>query len=52
MIFQSLRFYVKSISRSTRSAILTYLESLNFDSYEILRFLKAEIYQIINVQSP
>ena len=33
-------------STSTKSAILTYLEALNFDFYAFLHFLKAEIYQI------
>ena len=47
MIFLSLRFYVKSIlwilhSRSAYSAILTHLEALNFDFYEVLHFLNAE----------
>ena len=31
---------------SAKSAILTHLEALNFDIYEIWHFLKAEIYQI------
>ena len=55
MIFLSLRFYVKSIlenSRSAKSAILTHSQALNFDIYEILHFLKAEIYQINKVHSP
>ena len=30
-------------SRSAKSAILTHLEALNFDLYEFLHFLKAEI---------
>ena len=38
-------------SRVSKSAILTHLESLNFDSYEILHFLKAEIDQINKIQS-
>ena len=33
-------------SRSAKSAILTHLETLNFDLYEFLHFLKAETYQI------
>ena len=33
-------------SRNANSAVLTHLEALNFDSYEFLHFLKAEIYQI------
>jgi len=32
-------------SRSAKSAILTHLEALNFDFYEFLHFLKAEIDQ-------
>ena len=39
-------------SRSAKSAILTHLEALNFDFYEFLHFLKAEIYQINKIQSP
>ena len=39
-------------SRSAKSAILTYLEALKLDYYEILHFLKAEIYQINKIQSP
>ena len=39
-------------SRNANSAVLTHLEALNFDSYEFLHFLKAEIYQIHNIQSP
>ena len=45
IIFLSLRFNVKSLSRA-KSAILTHFESLNFDFYEFLHFLQAEIYQI------
>ena len=33
-------------STSAKSAILTHLDVLNFAFYEILHFLKAEIYQI------
>ena len=32
-------------SRSAKSAILTHLEVLNFASYEIMHFLKAQIHQ-------
>ena len=39
-------------SRSTKAAILTHLEALNFASYEFLHFLKAEIYLISEFQSP
>ena len=37
---------------SAKSIILTHLEGLNFDSYEFLHFLKAEIDQINKIQSP
>ena len=33
-------------SRGAKYAILTYLEALNFDFYDFLHFLKAEIDQI------
>ena len=33
-------------SRSSKFAILTHLEALNYDTYEFLQFLKAEIYPI------
>ena len=39
-------------SRSAKSVILTQLEALNFDFYEFLHFLKAEIYQLTHFQSP
>jgi len=39
-------------SRSAKSAISTQSEALNFDFYEFLRFLKAEIYQINKIHSP
>ena len=39
-------------SRSAKSAIFTDLEALNFDFYEILHFLRAEIYQSNKLQSP
>ena len=39
-------------SRSAQSAISTHLDALNFDNNEFLHFLKAEIYQISNIQSP
>ena len=38
-------------SRSAKSAILTHLEALNFDFNEFLHFLKAEFYQINQIQS-
>ena len=40
-LFLSLRFYVKSTS-----AIFTHWEALNFDFYDFLHFLKAEIYHM------
>ena len=33
-------------SRSAKSAILAHSEALNFDFYEFLHFLKAEIYHL------
>ena len=48
MISMSLRFYVKSIlgiSRSAKCALLTQREGLNFNFYEFLHYLKAEIDQ-------
>ena len=48
IIFLSLRFFVKSILGSVKvlkSAIFTHLEALNFDFYDFLHFLKADIYQ-------
>ena len=39
-------------SRSAKAAILTHLEGLNFDFYEFLQFLKAEIYQMNKIHSP
>ena len=34
-----------------KSAILPHYEALNFEFYEFLHFLKAEIHQIIRIQS-
>ena len=55
MIFLPLRF-LREIkfrdSRSAKSVISTHLEALNFDFYEILHSLKAEIYQINKIQNP
>ena len=39
-------------SRGSKSTILTHLEALNFDFYEYLQFLKAEIYKFNKNQSP
>ena len=39
-------------SRSAKIDNLTHSEVLNFDFNELLHFLKAEIYQINQVQSP
>ena len=55
MIFQLLRFYVKSIlgdSRSANPAIFRHLEALDLEFYEFLHFLKVEILQINKIQSP
>ena len=38
-------------SRSAKSSILTHLEALNCYFYEFLQFLKAQIYQIVRIQS-
>ena len=38
-------------SRSAKLAILTHLEALNFDIYEFLHILKAEIYQNNKIHS-
>ena len=37
--------------RSENFAILPHVEALNFDFYEFLHFLKAEIYQMTNINS-
>ena len=42
-ITQILREIKFEDSRSAKSAIFTHLEALNFDFYEFLHFLKAEI---------
>ena len=55
MIYQSLRFFREINfwdSRSAKSTILTHLEALNFDFYQFLHFLKAEMYQINKILSP
>ena len=55
MTFLSLRFYVKSIlvnSTSAKSAILTHLEPQNFDFYDFLLFLMAEIHLNDKIQRP
>ena len=36
----------------SKSAVLVHLGALNFDFYEFLHFLKAEIYQINKIQGP
>ena len=38
-------------SQSAKSAILPHLEALNFDYYECLQFLKAEIYLMNEIHS-
>ena len=39
-------------SSIAKSAILTHLEALNCDFYEFMHFLKAEIYQMNQIQTP
>ena len=39
-------------SRSAKSAVLTHLEVLNFDSYKILHFLKAELGKLAKFIAP
>ena len=39
-------------SRSAKFAICAILEAPNFDFYEFLHFLKAEIYQLSHFKSP
>ena len=39
-------------SRSAKSAILIFLQALNFDFYNFFRFLKAAIYQISKISCP
>jgi len=51
-ITQILREINFGYSRSAKSAILTHSEALNVDFNEFLHFLKAEIYQINQIQSP
>ena len=46
-IIQILREINFRYSRSAKSTISTNWEALNFDFYEFLHFLKAEIYQIV-----
>ena len=38
--------------RGAKSAILSHSETVHFDLYEFLHFLKAKIYQINTIQSP
>ena len=51
-IIQILREISFEDSQSAKSAILTHLEALNFDFYEFLHFLKAEIDQMNKIHSP
>ena len=49
MIFLSLRFYMKTIfgiPELQNLPFLTHLEAVNFDFYEFLQFLEAEIEKI------
>ena len=39
-------------SRNGKYAVLSHLEALNFDTYEFLHILEAEIYQINKIVSP
>ena len=39
-------------SKSAKSAILTLLEALNFDFWEFLHFLKAEIAKLTKFRAP
>ena len=50
-VTQILREIKVGMSRVTKFAILTFFEDQNFDFYEFLHFLKAEIYQISKLQS-
>ena len=50
-VIQILREINLGESRSAKFAIFTHLENANFDFYEILHFLKAEIDQNIEIQS-
>ena len=52
LITQILREINFRDSRSAKSAILTHLEALKYESYKFLLFLKAEIYQIYKIQRP
>ena len=40
------------VSIRAKSAILTHLEAMNFDFYELLHFLKSEIYQTSKIKGP
>ena len=51
-IIQILREINLEDSRNAKSAILTHFKALNFDFYEFLHFLKAEIYLTNKNQSP
>ena len=51
-IIQVLREINFEVSGSAKSAVLTRLEALKLNFYEILHFFKAEIYQINRIQSP
>ena len=51
-ITQILREIKFGDARSAKYAIFMHLEALNFDFYEFLHFLKAEIYQFNKIQSP
>ena len=50
-VAQILREIKVGKSRVSKCAILTHLEALNFDFYEFLHILKAEIDQKVKIQS-
>ena len=49
---QFLREIKVNVSKFLKYAILTHLGALNFGIYDFLHFSKAEMYQIIKIQSP
>ena len=51
-IIQILREIKFEDFKSAKSAILPHLEALNFDFYEFLHFVKAEIYQMNIIRIP
>ena len=51
-IIQNLREINFGNSRSAKFTILAHLVALNFDFYDILHFLEAQIYQITKFRAP